>query len=123
MVWQAPSLGPEGGLRARAKMAVAGTAQSSILGLPGQVREGRTADLCDCPLSPGGVEEVLEGAKALIRRAQVPPYDVARRRGEIKNVLVTASPDGEHLLRLVLRTTRALERIRSNALEIGRAHV
>ena len=28
------------------------------------------------------VEEVLEGAKALIRRAQIPPYDVARRRGE-----------------------------------------
>src|SRR5690625_6353045 len=86
MVWQEPILGPEAGFRTRAKMAVAGTAQSPILGLPGQVREGCTADLCDCPLYPGGVEEVLEGAKALIRRAQVPPYDVARRRGEIKNV-------------------------------------
>jgi len=122
MVWQEPILGPEAGFRARAKMAVAGTAQSSILGLPGQVREGRTADLCDCPLYPGGVEEVLEGAKALIRRAQVPPYDVARRRGEIKNVLVTASPDGEHLLRLVLRTTRALERIREHLPGLLSAH-
>src|SRR5690625_6815928 len=102
MVWQEPILGPEAGFRARAKMAVAGTAQSPILGLPGQVREGCTADLCDCPLYPGGVEEVLEGAKALIRRAQVPPYDVARRRGEIKNVLVTARSE-EHTSELQSR--------------------
>src|SRR5690625_7542660 len=106
MVWQEPILGPEAGFRARAKMAVAGTAQSPILGLPGQVREGCTADLCDCPLYPGGVEEVLEGAKALIRRAQVPPYDVARRRGEIKNVLVTASPDGVQIGRASCRDRR-----------------
>lgn len=109
--WQDPIVGAEGGFRARGKMAVGGTAQEPILGLPGQAL---SADLCDCPLYPAGVEEVLEGAKSLIRRAQVPPYDVARRRGELKNVLVTASPDGEHLLRLVLRSEKALGRIREH---------
>src|SRR5699024_12731409 len=44
MVWQEPILGPAAGFRARAKMALAGTAQSSILGLPWQVMEGLTAD-------------------------------------------------------------------------------
>src|SRR5699024_6657815 len=71
-------------------------------------------DLCDCPLYPDGVEAVLEGARALIRRAQIPPYDVARRRGEIKNVVVTSSPDGEHLLRFVLRSTAALDGLRGH---------
>nr|WP_245349499.1 methyltransferase domain-containing protein [Brachybacterium fresconis] len=117
--WGEPILGPDGGFRARGKMAVGGTAQEPILGLPGQ-KLG--ADLCDCPLYPDGVEEVLEGAKALIRRAQVPPYDVARRRGELKNVLVTTSPDGEHLLRLVLRSERALGRIREHLPALLAAH-
>ena len=115
-VWGAPIVGAEEGFRARGKMAVGGTAAAPVLTLPGQ---SAGTDLCDCPLYPAGVEEVLEGAKALIRRAQIPPYDVARRRGEIKNVLVTSSPDGEHLLRFVLRSTAALDRLR----EIGRAHV
>ncbi|MGP9682964.1 methyltransferase domain-containing protein [Brachybacterium sp. AOP3-A1-3] len=117
--WQEPIVGPEAGFRARGKMAVGGTAQAPILGLPGQAL---SADLCDCPLYPAGVEEVLEGAKALIRRAQVPPYDVARRRGELKNVLVTASPDGEHLLRLVLRSEKALDRIREHLPALLVAH-
>lgn len=118
-VWQHPIVGADAGFRARGKMAVGGTAQQPILGLPGQAL---SADLCDCPLYPDGVEEILEGAKALIRRAQVPPYDVARRRGEIKNVLVTASPDGEHLLRLVLRSQRALDRIREHLPALLAAH-
>ena len=117
--WGPPIVGAEAGFRARGKMAVGGTAQEPVLTLPGQ---SAGTDLCDCPLYPPGVEAVLDGAKALIRRAQVPPYDVARRRGEIKNVLVTASPDGEHLLRLVLRTTRALERIREHLPGLLSAH-
>ncbi|WP_394216613.1 23S rRNA (uracil(747)-C(5))-methyltransferase RlmC [Brachybacterium vulturis] len=117
--WDPPIVGPEAGFRARGKMAVGGTAQEPVLTLPGQ---SAGTDLCDCPLYPPGVEAVLDGTKALIRRAQVPPYDVARRRGEIKNVLVTASPDGEHLLRLVLRTERALERIREHLPALLDAH-
>lgn len=117
--WDAPILGPEAGFRARGKMAVGGTAQDPVLTLPGQ---SAGTDLCDCPLYPDGVEEVLDGVKALIRRAQVPPYDVARRRGEIKNVLVTASPDGEHLLRLVLRSEKALPRLREHLPRLLEAH-
>lgn len=118
-IWSEPIVGAEQGFRARGKMAVGGTAQAPLLTLPGQ---SAGTDLCDCPLYPDGVEEVLEGAKALIRRAQIPPYDVARRRGEIKNVLVTSSPDGEHLLRFVLRSTAALERLREHLPRLLEAH-
>lgn len=118
-IWSEPIVGAEQGFRARGKMAVGGTAQAPLLTLPGQ---SAGTDLCDCPLYPDGVEEVLEGAKALIRRAQIPPYDVARRRGEIKNVLVTSSPEGEHLLRFVLRSTAALERLREHLPRLLEAH-
>lgn len=118
-VWLEPILGPEAGFRSRGKMAVAGTAAAPVLGLPGQPT---TADLSDCPLYPPGVEAVLQGVRALIRRAQVPPYDVARRRGEIKNVLITASPEGEHLVRLVLRSEQALPRIREHLPRLLEAH-
>lgn len=118
-VWGDPILGPESGFRARGKMAVAGTAAEPVLGLPGQAIG---ADLSDCPLYPPGVEEVLDGVRALIRRAQVPPYNVARRRGELKNVLVTASPDGDHALRLVLRSEQALGRIREHLPALLAAH-
>ncbi|MEV0868931.1 23S rRNA (uracil(747)-C(5))-methyltransferase RlmC [Brachybacterium paraconglomeratum] len=118
-IWSEPIVGAEQGFRARGKMAVGGTAQAPLLTLPGQ---SAGTDLSDCPLYPDGVEEVLEGAKALIRRAQIPPYDVARRRGEIKNVLVTSSPDGEHLLRFVLRSTAALERLREHLPRLLEAH-
>lgn len=118
-IWSEPIVGAEQGFRARGKMAVGGTAQAPLLTLPGQ---SAGTDLCDCPLYPDGVEEVLEGAKALIRRAQIPPYDVARRRGEIKNVLITSSPDGEHLLRFVLRSTAALERLREHLPRLLEAH-
>ncbi|MCT1776317.1 methyltransferase domain-containing protein [Brachybacterium sp. p3-SID957] len=117
--WAPPILGPEAGFRSRGKMAVAGTAASPVLGLPGQPT---TADLSDCPLYPPGVEEVLQGAKQLIRRAQVPPYDIARRRGEIKNVLVTVTPQAEHHLRLVLRSEKALARIREHLPRLLEAH-
>ncbi|WP_338074824.1 SRPBCC domain-containing protein [Brachybacterium muris] len=118
-VWLEPVVGPEAGFRSRGKMAVAGTAAAPVLGLPGQPN---TADLSDCPLYPPGVEAVLLGVRALIRRAQVPPYDVARRRGEIKNVLITASPDGEHQVRLVLRSEKALPRIREHLPRLLEAH-
>lgn len=110
-IWEEPIVGPDAGFRTRGKMAVHGTAQAPVLGLPGQ---SASADLCDCPLYPAGVDHVLEAVKALIQRAQVPPYDVARRRGEIKNVLITATPDGEHMVRLVLRSDRAVGRIREH---------
>lgn len=57
---------------------------------------------------------MLQQVRNLIRRAQVPPYDVARRRGEIRYVVVTAAPDGSTMVQLVLRSEQALGRIREH---------
>jgi 23S rRNA (uracil747-C5)-methyltransferase len=116
-IWLPPVRSADSGFRATAKMVATGTAAAPVLGLlaaPGASPGGPGVDLVDCPLYPEGVEQLLEDVRALVRRAQVPPYDVARRRGELKNVLVTVSPDGEFMLRLVLRSERALPRIREH---------
>ena len=110
--WQPPIRSPEAGFRNKAKMVAGGTAEAPTLGLVDV--DGHGIDLSDCPLYPPAIHAVLAALPALIRRAQVPPYDVARRRGELKHVLVTASPDDELMVRFVLRTQRPIPRIQEH---------
>ena len=71
-------------------------------------------DLRDCGLHSDGLRG---GPRPHRRRGSatpgLAPYDVATRRGELKHVLLTESPDGELMLRLVLRSTALEARIRS----------
>lgn len=110
--WQPPVRSPEAGFRNKAKMVAGGTAEALTLGLVDV--EGHGVDLSDCPLYPPAIHAALAALPALIRRAQVSPYDVARRRGELKHVLVTASPDGELMVRFVLRTSRPAPRLQEH---------
>ena len=48
----------------------------------------------------------------LIQRADLTPYDIPGRRGELKNILVTASETGELMVRFVLRSKKLLVPIR-----------
>ena len=107
--WRSPVRSPEAGFRNRAKMVAGGTAQDPTFGLLDD--EGHGVDLSDCPLYPPAVHAVLAALPPLIRRAQVSPYDVARRRGELKHVLVTAAPSGEVMVRFVLRTHKPVPRL------------
>ena len=107
--WRAPVRSPEAGFRNKAKMVAGGTAETPTFGLLDE--DGRGVDLSDCPLYPPPIHAVLTALPALIRRAQVAPYDVARRRGELKHVLVTAAPSGQVMVRFVLRTERPVPRL------------
>ena len=107
--WRSPVRSPEAGFRNRAKMVAGGTAQDPTFGLLDD--EGHGVDLSDCPLYPPAIHAVLAALPPLIRRAQVSPYDVNRRRGELKHVLVTAAPSGEVMVRFVLRTHKPVPRL------------
>src|SRR5699024_12677315 len=107
--WVSPIRSPEAGSSDKATMVAGGSAVAPSLGLVDV--DGHGIDLSDCPLYPPAIHSVLAALPALIRGAQVPPYDVARRRGELKHVLVTASPDDELMVRFVLRTQRPIPRI------------
>lgn len=110
-VWLPTVAGVDSGFRNKAKMAVGGRAEAPTLGILD--RDFAGIDLRDCGLHSPGLTTALDRIAGWIRDADLPPYDVAARSGELKHVLLTESPDGELMLRLVARSTALEARIRS----------
>ena len=75
---------------------------------------GGGVDLRDCGLHAPLIQAALPVLADFVTRAALTPYDVRARRGELKHLLVTASPDGELMVRFVLRSTESLARIRKH---------
>lgn len=98
-------------MRNKAKMVVSGSVERPLLGM--LQRDGSGVDLCDCPLYPDSFAAVFAALKAFIPRAGLTPYSVARRRGELKYLLLTESRfSGEMMLRFVLRSETKLAQLR-----------
>ena len=112
LAWSAPFASAESEFRNKAKMVVAGTVAEPPVGILDP--EARGGDLRECPLHEPAVRSALPALAAFVTRAGLTPYDVPTRRGEIKHLLVTGSPDGELMVRFVLRSTEALPRIRKH---------
>ena len=110
-VWLPTVAGVESGFRNKAKMAVGGTVAAPTLGILDRDLAG--VDLRDCGLHSPALTTALGRVADWITDAGLVPYDVATRSGELKHVLVTESPDGELMLRLVVRSTSLEARIRS----------
>lgn len=110
--WFPPVAGPDSGFRNKAKMVVAGSAAAPTLGILDRRLAG--IDLRDCPLHSPGLQAALPVLADFVTRAAISPYDVAQRRGELKHLLVTESPDGELMVRFVLRSQEPLTRIRKH---------
>ncbi|MXJ82014.1 23S rRNA (uracil(747)-C(5))-methyltransferase RlmC [Klebsiella michiganensis] len=110
--WCAPVCGPESGFRNKAKMVVSGSVERPLLGM--LYRDGAPEDLTDCPLYPQSFAPVFAALKPFIARAGLTPYNVARRRGELKYILLTESRlDGGMMLRFVLRSETKLAQLRA----------
>ena len=103
---------PESGYRNKAKMVVGGTVAEPTLGILDT--EGHGVDLRGCGVASPGIQAVLPTLSAFVTRAALTPYDVPSRRGELKHLLVTESPDGELMLRFVLRSQEPVARIRKH---------
>lgn len=110
--WCAPISGPEQGFRNKAKMVVSGSVERPLLGM--LHRDGTPEDLTDCPLYPDAFAPVFAALKPFIARAGLTPYNVARKRGELKYLLLTESQlDGGMMLRFVLRSQAKLDQLRA----------
>jgi len=112
LAWLPPLTSAESGFRNKAKMVVTGTADEPVLGILGP--HGAGVDLRDCPLHIPSVQNALPVLARFISLARLTPYDVPRRAGELKYLLVTGSPDGELMVRFVLRSTESIARIRKH---------
>ncbi len=109
--WLAPVSGPETAFRNKAKMVVSGSVERPLLGM--LHRDGTPEDLTDCPLYPPSFEPVFAALKPFIARAGLTPYNVARKRGELKYLLLTESQQAGMMLRFVLRSAAKLAQLRA----------
>lgn len=110
--WSPPSTSPESGYRNKAKMVVGGTIDAPTIGILDA--EGHGVDLRACGICSPGHRRAFPVLAAFIRRAGLVPYQVPLRTGELKHLLLTESPDGELMLRFVLRSTEPVQRIRKH---------
>ncbi|MFT4011051.1 MAG: 23S rRNA (uracil(747)-C(5))-methyltransferase RlmC [Nocardioidaceae bacterium] len=106
--WLPPITGPESGFRNKAKLVVGGTIDQPTLGILGSAGG---VDLRECGLHSAAIVAVLPRLAEFVTTARIEPYDVGERRGELKYLLVTESPDGELMLRFVLRSQESIARI------------
>lgn len=116
--WLPAVASAESGFRNKAKMVVSGTVAEPVLGILDGT--GRGVDLTDCGLYPPDLQAAFGPLAAFVTRANLEPYQVsgrgkrAQQRGELKYLLVTQSPDGELMVRFVLRSQEAIARLRKH---------
>ncbi|MGG5257079.1 methyltransferase domain-containing protein [Phycicoccus avicenniae] len=108
--WLAPVTSPPSHFRNKAKLVVGGRAGRPTLGILDE--RGRGVDLRRCGLYEPGLSATFDPLHRLVADLGIEPYDVPARRGELKYVLVTHSPDGEHLVRFVVRSDAGLAAVR-----------
>ena len=111
VAWLPAHAGPEAHFRNKAKLVVGGSPGTVTVGiLDGG---GAGIDLRHCGLYEPGLAELVPRVAGLLDALSLEPYDVPTRRGEVKHVLLTHSPDGEAMLRFVLRSQKHLALLRS----------
>ena len=94
--------------RNKAKMVVSGSVERPILGLLKDQNDSQSGvDLTDCPLYAKGIETLFPMLKDFIGRAGLVPYNIAKKKGELKYILITQSQANQSvMLRFVLRSTQ-----------------
>jgi len=109
--WLQPLASNEESFRNKAKIVVGGSADQPTLGIID--RAGRGVDLRRCNLYDPAITAALPVLDELIRAASLTPYNIPKRKGELKNILVTVSANGELMIRFVLRSKKLIVPIRS----------
>ncbi|WP_407704082.1 23S rRNA (uracil(747)-C(5))-methyltransferase RlmC [Zophobihabitans entericus] len=95
--------------RNKAKMVVTGTVEKPILGIINHEQQG--IDLCHCPLYERGIAETLELLKGFIKKNSLVPYNINKKKGELKFIILTVHQT-KIMLRFVLRSENMVEQIR-----------
>lgn len=108
--WTEPFTGQPEGFRNKAKLVIGGSRGEPTAGILD--RAGTGVDLRHCGLYEPGLAEAVTKVPGIITDLGLVPYDVGRRSGELKHVLVTHSPAGELMVRFVMRSPGQMGRIR-----------
>jgi 23S rRNA (uracil747-C5)-methyltransferase len=110
-----PVTSPEQGFRNKAKFVVTGEAGAPVIGLLGPDAPDEGRELLNCPLHVPEINAALPVVRDFIVRANLAPYKIAERRGELKGLILFFSPETRALyLRFVLRSKESLDRLRKH---------
>lgn len=92
--------------RNKAKMVVSGSVERPILGILSDPNDPQSAtDLTDCSLYPTAFYDLFPILKNFIGRAGLVPYNIAKKRGELKYILLTQSTYNQAvMIRFVLKS-------------------
>jgi len=105
--------------RDKVKLTVSGTSESPLIGLL-QENLRDTTELLDCPVQAEELNDTLPLLRDFITRWKLTPYNVVERRGELKGLILSHSPTtNEKMVRFVLRSREALDRIRQGLPELS----
>lgn len=107
--WLKPTSSGIKGFRNKAKMVASNGAEGIILGLSEEV------SLIGCPLYDISMQMALEHTQNWLSMLGIKAYDVKKKKGELKYVLLTrSSHNGTMMLRFVLRSHGILSRLEGN---------
>jgi 23S rRNA (uracil747-C5)-methyltransferase len=107
--WLKPTSSQLKGFRNKAKMVASNGDEGIILGLSDEV------SLIGCPLYDISMQTALEHTQNWLRTLGIKAYDVKKKKGELKYVLLTrSSHNGTLMLRFVLRSHGILSRLEGN---------
>lgn len=109
--WEPAAVGPESGFRNKAKLVVGGSRGAPTLGILDGELHG--VDLRQCGLYEPGLHDAVVALADVVADLGLTPYDVPKRAGELKHVIMTHSPDGELMVRFVLRSKAQLGKLRA----------
>ncbi|GAB3871461.1 methyltransferase domain-containing protein [Terrabacter terrigena] len=111
LTWLEPFASRESAFRNKAKLVVGGRAGAVTLGILDPQSHG--VDLRACGLHEEPLQRLIPRLADVVDEIGLEPYDVAARRGELKHLILTLSPTGEVMLRLVLRSKKHLALLES----------
>lgn len=104
------------GFRNKAKLSVTGTVELPVIGLIGETDLDQGREILECPVHHPRVNAVLKALPEFIKAANLRPYQIKQRTGELKGAIVYYSSETEELyLRLILRSKESLDRVKKHA--------
>jgi 23S rRNA (uracil747-C5)-methyltransferase len=99
--------------RDKAKLQVSGTVDNPILGFLNPQSLMVEHEILACPLHNQSINDLIPKIKTLITKYRLTPYDIVKRSGELKGLILFHSPtSNEGYLRFILRSKESLDRLK-----------
>lgn len=113
--FQSTETSPLQHFRNKAKFVITGTSEHPVIGLAGEKDPDHGRELMNCLLHVKEINDALPYVQEFIRLANLTPYEVSSRKGELKGIILFHSEEtGEMYLRFVLRSKESIDRIRKH---------